>query len=394
MAFDFDKAVNRREKLVDSLKWDCKENELPMWVADMDFETVPQVQEVIERRAAHGTFGYAIEPEGWADSYVKWWREHHNFIMNPDNIIFSTGAIPAISSMVRSLTNVAENVLIMTPVYNIFYNSILNNGRKVLESRMEYIDGEYQVNFEDLEEKMADPQTSLMILCNPHNPIGHIWDEKTLYRIAELAYDNDVVVISDELHCELVDPGREYVPFASVSDKARDNSVTCMAPSKTFNLAGIQSAAVYVENKKLHQRVWRGLNTDEVAEGNAFAYEVAMAAFEYGWDWLTEVREYIYKNKQIVTEFIETHLPKLHLISEDATYLLWVDISQVSDSARDLARFIRKETGLWVSAGEVYGGNGEHFLRINIATTSANVMDGMDRLKRGIELYETQKRAL
>jgi cystathionine beta-lyase len=388
MRYDFDKQVDRTEELVDSLKWDSKPGELPMWVADMDFETVPEVQETIQKRASHGTFGYAIEPDGWSEAYVKWWKEHHHFQMQKENLIFATGAVPAISSMVRSLTNVAENVLIMTPVYNIFFNSILNNGRKVLESPMVYDGKAYHVDFEDLEKKMADPQTTLMILCNPHNPIGHIWPEEDLVRIAKLAYENHVVVISDEVHCDLVDPDKEYTPFASVSTEARENSITCLAPSKTFNLAGIQSAAVYVENPLLRQRVWRGLNTDEVAEGNAFAYEVAMAAFTYGWDWLTELRAYIYENKQFVTAFLRENLPELHLIPEDATYLLWVDISKVSDDGRKLAAFIRKETGLWVTGGDVYGGDGAKFLRINIATTRKNVADGMRRLKTGIAKYE------
>jgi len=390
MAFDFDKQVDRRGALIDSLKWDCKPGELPMGVADMDFETVPEVQSVIRERANHGTFGYAIEPKGWGEAYVNWWKNHHDFTMDPEKLIYATGAVPAISSMVRSLSNVAENVLLMTPVYNIFYNSILNNGRKVLESPMVYADGTYHVDFQDLEAKMADPQTSLMILCNPHNPIGHIWDEETLVRIADLAWTHGVVVISDEVHCDLVDPGLSYVPFARVSEHARMNSVTCLAPSKTFNLAGIQSAAVYVENRFLHHKVWRGLNTDEVAEGNAFAYEVAIAAFTYGWKWLTELREYIYGNKQFVAAFLGENLPEVHLIPEDATYLLWVDISKVAEDARDLAKFIRKETGLWVSAGDVYGGNGSKFLRINIATNRHNVVDGMNRLKDGVRKYQEQ----
>jgi cystathionine beta-lyase len=270
----------------------------------------------------------------------------------------------------------------------LFFNSILNNGRKVLESLMVYDGKAYHVDFEDLEKKMADPQTTLMILCNPHNPIGHIWPEEDLVRIAKLASENHVVVISDEVHCDLVDPDKEYTPFASVSTEARENSITCLAPSKTFNLAGIQSAAVYVENPLLRQRVWRGLNTDEVAEGNAFAYEVAMAAFTYGWDWLTELRAYIYENKQFVTAFLRENLPEVHLIPEDATYLLWVDISKVSDDGRKLAAYLRKETGLWVTGGDVYGGDGAKFLRINIATTRKNVADGMRRLKTGIAKYE------
>ena len=388
MKYDFDKKVDRTEKYVDSLKWDIKPGELPMWVADMDFETFPEVSEAIQNRASHMTYGYTIEPEEWAEAYVNWWKNHHDFQMKKTRLIFATGAVPAISSMVRSLTNVAENVLLMTPVYNIFYNSILNNGRKVLESPMIYENGTYHVDFSDLKRKMEDPQTTLMILCNPHNPIGHIWEEEDLFKIGELAWENGVVVISDELHCDLVNPGESYTPFASVSEHARMNSVTCLSPSKTFNIAGIQTSAVYAENRFIHHKVWRGLNTDEVAEGNAFAYQAAISAFQNGWDWVEQLREYLYENRQFVSAYLRENIPEVHLIPANATYLLWVDISKVAEDGRELAKFIRKETGLWVTGGDVYGGNGNKFLRINIATARCNVVDGMNRLKDGIRKYQ------
>lgn len=386
MRYDFDTPVNRRN--TNSMKWAVGEQELPMWVADMDFATAPAVREAIEKRAAHGVFGYADLPRQWYQAYRDWWKRRHHWEMEEEWLIFCTGVVPAISSLVRKLTTPAEKVLIQTPVYNIFFNSIINNGRQVLESPLVYEDGAYRIDFDDLEEKLADPQTTLMILCNPHNPIGKIWDARTLERIGELCYRHHVVVISDEIHCDLTDPGYEYVPFASVSEHCRENSVICLAPTKAFNLAGIQTAAVAVANPWLRHKVWRGLNTDEVAEGNVFAVEAPIAAFNEGEEWLDELRAYILENKRIVQEYVDRELPKIHVITSQATYLLWLDCGAYGKEAREIADFIRRETGLFLSAGEQYGGNGRCFLRMNLACPRSTVRDGLERLKKGLAAYE------
>ena len=363
-------------------------DELPMWVADMDFQTAPAIRAALERRVAHGVFGYSIVPNEWADAYISWWRERHQFQMERDWLIFCTGVVPAISSVVRKLTTPGEKVLIQTPVYNIFFNSIVNNGRNVLESPLVYENGEYSIDFEQLEQDLADPQTSLMILCNPHNPVGKIWDKDTLARIGELCWKHHVVVLSDEIHCDLTDPGREYVPFASVSEHCRGNSVTCVAPTKCFNIAGLQTAAVSVPDPFLRHKVWRGLNTDEVAEGNVFAVDAAVAAFTKGGPWLDELREYIYTNKQVVKNFLERELPLIHLVPSDATYLLWLDCGQITDNAGPLADSIREKTGLYLSEGGQYGKTGERFLRMNIACPRSRLLDGLERLKAGVLAYE------
>ena len=236
MKYDFDTPINRKN--TNSLKWDVKENELPMWVADMDFATAPEIREAIEKRASHGIFGYTVIPDEWYGAYIGWWKTRHSLEIKEDQLIFCTGVIPAISTAVRKLTTPAEKVLIQTPVYNIFFNSILNNGRVVLENPLKYTGGNYEMDFDDLERKLSDPQTTLMLLCNPQNPGGKIWDKATLERVGELCYENNVTVLSDEIHCDLIDPGKNYVPFASVSEKCRENSITCIAPTKAFNLAG------------------------------------------------------------------------------------------------------------------------------------------------------------
>lgn len=386
MKYNFDKPTNRRG--TGSLKWDVPENELPMWVADMDFETVPEVIEALKKRVEHGIFGYSIMPDAWSQSYVNWWDKRHHITLNPDKLIFTTGVVPAISSAVRKLTTPAENVLVQTPTYNIFFNSIRNNGRNIVENQLLYDGREYHIDWDALERQLADPQTTLMILCNPHNPIGKIWDKETLARIGALCAENDVTVFSDEIHCDITAPGKEYVTFASVNEQCRQISVTAIAPTKTFNLAGIQSAAVYAENKALHHKMWRRLNTDEVAEPNAFAMSATIAAFTYGADWLDELRVYIEENKKYVTGFIAKEIPQMKVVPSEATYLMWLDCQAYTKDSDKLYAFIRKESGLYLASGREYGTNGDGFLRLNVATTRKNVEDGMERLKQSMKAWK------
>ena len=244
MKYDFDQVVDRRNTT--SMKWNVGENELPMWVADMDFRTAPKILEAMEKRLSHGVFGYTEIPEEWYQAYMCWWKVRHACVLEKDWLIFCTGVVPAISSIVRKLTTPNENVLIQTPVYNIFFNSIRNNGCRVLENPLRYENGNYGIDWEDLENKLRDPQTSLMILCNPHNPIGKIWDRDTLGRIGTLAKRYGVTVLSDEIHCDITRPGTAYIPFLSVSEDCRSVGIAAVAPTKAFNLAGIQTAAVAV----------------------------------------------------------------------------------------------------------------------------------------------------
>ncbi|MCH5211492.1 MAG: pyridoxal phosphate-dependent aminotransferase [Oscillospiraceae bacterium] len=388
MKYNFDTPVNRRN--TNSLKWEVEQNELPMWVADMDFQTAPEVRETILERASHGVFGYSIVPDEWYQAYISWWQKKHKFSIEKDWLVFCTGVVPAISSAVRKLTTPAEKVLIQTPVYNIFFNSILNNGRQVLESSLKYSDGLYGINFDDLEEKLSDPQTSLMILCNPHNPVGKLWDKETLEKIGELCWKYNVVVLSDEIHCDLTDPGTDYIPFASVSEKCRENSITCIAPTKAFNLAGLQTASVVVPNAFLRHKIWRALNTDEVAEPNAFAVDAAIAAFTKGEAWLEELRQYIFENKKITVEFVKEKIPQLRVVPSQATYLLWLDCSDMKGYAAEAAQYIRDTTGLYLSEGSQYGHSGDSFLRINIACPRSVLKDGLSRLAEGIKSYEAQ----
>lgn len=386
MPYNFDEPVNRRN--THSLKWDVKERELPMWVADMDFQTAPEIQEAIRERAAHGVFGYSIVPEEWYQAYMGWWERRHHFSMEKEWLVFCTGVVPAISSMVRKLTTAGENVLVQTPVYNIFFNSIVNNGRNIAESPLRYDGNTYRMDFEDLERKLSDPQTTLMILCNPHNPVGRIWSREELEQVGELCRKYHVTVISDEIHCDLASPGQEYIPFASVSENCKNTSITCMAPTKAFNLAGLQTAAVAVPNPNLRHKVWRGLNTDEVAEPNSFAVEAAVAAFTKGEAWLDSLREYIQENKNFVENFLKKEDLHIRLVPSQATYLLWLDCREMHGSAGEFTQYLREHTGLYLSEGKQYGENGSSFIRMNIACSRSRLEDGLERLAEGVRGYE------
>lgn len=302
--------------------------------------------------------------------------------------MFCTGVVPAISSTVRKMTNIGDNVLVLSPVYNIFYNSIVNNQRKVLTSELIYKDNQYSIDFGDLEKRLAAPDTTLMIFCNPHNPIGKVWDKETLEKIGNLCIKHNVIILSDEIHCDLTHPGYRYIPFASVSEGIAQNSIICVAPTKTFNLAGIQTSSIIVPNPELRKLVNRGINTDEVAEPNVFAIEAAISAFTEGEPWLEALLVYLMGNKQLIEQFIASELPDFRVIHSEATYLAWIDCSAVTNDTKYLCDFIRKETGLYVSEGAIFGGNGNDFIRLNYACPKVRLLDGLQRLKKGIEAFQ------
>lgn len=385
MNYDFDTPVNRRG--TNSLKWDVGADELPMWVADMDFQTAPQIREAIGRRAKTGVFGYEIIPDEWYSAVAGWWSRRHGFDIEKDWLCFCTGVIPAITSAVKRVTNVGDNVVIQTPVYDIFFHSVENTGRHVLENELLYSNGEYAVDFDDLEKKLAGPLTTMLILCNPHNPVGKIWSKAELKKIGALCHKYGVTVLSDEIHCDLTEPDAGYTPFATASEECKNISVTCIAPSKAFNLAGLQSAAVVVPEKTLRNKIVRGLNSDEVAEPNSFAITGAIAAFNDAEPWLDSLNAYLSQNRKTVLDFIGARLPEIHAVRQTATYLLWLDCSKICADTAPLCEHIRKTTGLFVTAGGQYRGNGKSFIRINIACPRSTVTDGLARLERGIKSY-------
>ena len=386
--YNFDILPNRKN--TNAIKWDIKVNTdkelLPMWVADMDFEAPDFIINAIKKRTDAKVFGYSDVPDKFYKAIINFWDRRHNLKLKKNEIIFATGVVPIISSLVRKLTTMAENVVVLSPVYNIFYNSIRNAGRKILPSNLVLKDGKYEIDYKDLEEKLADPETTLLIFCNPHNPVGKIWEKSDLAKVSKLAKKYGVTIISDEIHCDIVTPGKKYTPFLSVDEDV----ITCISASKCFNLAGFQGAAALVRNPILRNRVIRSLNTDEVAEGNAFVFDVFTEAFNKGDLWLSELNEYIYKNKEYAYNYIDKNIKGAKAIRSDATYLIWVDIKKICPDSKKLADFILKNTGLLVSAGNVYGEAGEGFFRINLATSFENVKLGLEKFKEGVKLFQNE----
>lgn len=388
--YDFDNVINRRN--TDSIKWDVAENELPIWVADMDFSVAPEIAEAITERTNHPVFGYSKLCDEWYDSYINWWKRYHGISMDRNSLLFCPGVVPAISSMIRQLTSPGEKIILLTPNYNHFFYCIENNGRQVLEVEMDYDGQSYRINFERLENALRDTMACIMIVCNPQNPTGNIWDKSDLERIGQLCAKHGVTVISDEIHCDIITPGRQYIPFTSVSELNKEISITCIAPTKAFNLAGLQTSALYIPNKKLRSRISAALEKDELSMPNTFASTAAIAAFTKGRGWLDEMNEYVYKNKLIVKTFIETEIPQIKLIWGDATYLLWLDCSGLRTDSKVIASGLRKSTGLFVMAGSYYGKGGKSFLRMNVACPESVLMDGLKRLKKYIQSFSHKHR--
>jgi cystathionine beta-lyase len=393
-----------------SLKWDVNDGELPMWVADMDFKTAPEIINAISEKAAQGIFGYSTVSYEWQDSIINWWKRRHSFNIDRNWLIFCTGIVPAITSSIKRVTNIGDSILVLTPAYDIFYHSIENSGRHVLECPLNYDSDSlsYSIDFVSLEKKLSYPLTTMMILCNPQNPSGNLWSAGELSLIGELCDKHHVTVLSDEIHCDITSPGFAYTPFASVSKLNADISITCISASKAFNLAGLQSAAAVIPNDALRENINRGLNSDEIAEPNSFAICSAAAAFNYGEKWLDSLNKYIYENKKALDAFLKENLPDVRMVPSDSTYLAWLDCSEYNgkinipyliseingdaSSESDLLKiYLRHNTGLYLCSGSVYRGNGASFLRMNIACPKQRLSDGLNRLKIGLtSLYNSK----
>lgn len=387
--FDYDFNPDRRATC--SMKWDIAENELPMWVADMDFTTAPCVTEALIGRAKHGVFGYTVVPDRWYEAIISWWQRRHGFKMEKQWLQFCTGVVPAISCIVKRVTNLGDRVAVLTPAYDIFYHSIENAGRNVAECRLAYSDGKYGIDFESLEEVLSHPLTTMLIFCNPHNPTGNIWTREEIAKVGALCKKHGVTVLSDEIHCDLTAPNYNYIPFASASEDCAQNSVTCISASKAFNLAGLQSSAVVVPNEHLREKVVRGLNSDEVAEPNCFAIEGTVSAFDNGEEWLEGLKKYLFENRKCAEEYLKKHLPEVKAVKANATYLVWIDCSAVTQNSDELCEFIQSKTGLILSSGKHYRGNGSMFVRLNTACNRERLQDGLERLVKGVKEYIKSK---
>lgn len=385
MKYDFDTILDRQH--TNSEKWDVKPGELPMTTADMDFKTAPEIMQAMKDKINAGAFGYEYPSQEYFDAVAHWYKIEHNAEAQTSWMRFATGVIPSITASVNHLSHTGDNVLLMEPVYNTFYNSILNSGRHALASQLKYDRSTYtySVDWDDLEEKMSNPLTTLMILCNPHNPTGYVWSRDELMRIIKLAQKYGVIVISDEIHGDLVLKGPDYTPTFSLPEEDRQNLVTLVSTSKTFNVAALHAATGIVANPILREHFTRAINKYEVAEPNLLAIPGTIAAYTQGADWLHQLKKYLLDNREYLEQFISDNLPKLHVVPGTATYLVWIDVSEVTKDSNALAQKIRQETGLIINPGTYYHGNGNEFIRINIAYPLAQIKDGLTRLAKAIK---------
>ncbi|MDE6637316.1 MAG: pyridoxal phosphate-dependent aminotransferase [Muribaculaceae bacterium] len=379
MKYDFDTITPRRGTL--SYKWDsAPEGVLPMWVADMDFKTAPAIIDALRRRVDNGIFGYTRVPDEYYEAVTSWFRRKHDWEIDPDMMIYTSGVVPAISAIIKALAKPGEKVIVQTPVYNCFFSSIRNNGCVIMESPLIKNEDSYSIDFERLEEDAADPNATLMLLCNPHNPAGRVWTHDELSRIAEICQRHGVTVISDEIHCEFVFDGFHYTPFATVAKEAECKTVVCISPSKAFNIAGLQIANIVAPDEETRARIDKAININEVCDVNPFGVIATIAAYNEGEEWLSQLLDYIKGNYEYMKHFCEKNLPEFPLAKLEATYLVWMDCTKLALKSEVLEEKLIEEVNLWLNAGTMYGTvDGEGFMRWNIACPRSVLHDGLVR---------------
>ena len=385
MKYNFDEIIPRRN--TNSVKWDeaAQDDIIPLWVADMDFRVLPQITEALRQRVDHGVFGYTHVPDSYYESVIRWFKDRHGLQgVKPSDIIYTSGVVPAISAIVRGLTLPGDKVLVQTPVYNCFFSSIRNQGCMVEENHLVYKNNTYVVDWDDFERKCADSRVRIFLLCNPHNPAGRVWKKEELQRMGEICQKHDVFVISDEIHCELVMPGNEYTPFASLSDDFLKNSATCVAPTKAFNIAGLQIANIIVKDRNKRERIDRAINIHEVCDVNPFGVIATEAAYtEEGAEWLRQLNTYLFANYQFLCDFFSKHFPSLEVVKLEGTYLVWVDCSSLGKSSTEIVNNLYRH-GVWMNDGVMYGENQSAFIRINIACPRKILEEGLLRMEKAL----------
>ena len=388
--YNFDKLTQRRG--TNSYKWDETDdpNVIPVWVADMDFETAPCIVKALQERVAHGIFGYTFVPESYYEAVINWFSRRHGWRIDRSWIEYTSGVVPALSATIKALTQPGDKVLVQTPVYNCFFSSIRNNGCEIVESLLLHSANTYVINFVDLEQKLSDPAVKLFILCNPHNPAGRVWTPDELRHINDLCLRHNVRVVSDEIHCELTMPGYTYTPFASVSEASLNNSVTLNSPSKSFNTAGLQIANIISNDAAIRRRINRAININEVCDVNPFGVIALQAAYNEGEAWLEALKAYLYANYVALQSFFAEQLPQLPVTKLEGTYLVWVDISATGLDADSLTDRLLHEAKVMVNSGTMYGREaGKHFIRINIACPKARLMEVLTRMQQEINKLST-----
>lgn len=378
MKYDFDKTIDRRA--TNSYKWDsAPEGVLPMWVADMDFRTAPAIIDALQKRVAHGIFGYTRVPDAYYDAVTSWFSQRHGWDIDREWIIYTSGVVPAVSAVIKALTVPGDKVIVQTPVYNCFFSSIRNNGCEIVSNPLRRTTDTYEMDFDALERCAADPRAKVMLLCNPHNPAGRVWTPDELTRLGNICLRNGVTVVADEIHCELVYQGFKYTPFASLSDAFLHRSVTCVSPSKAFNIAGLQIANIVAFDNDLRSRIDKAININEVCDVNPFGVAATIAAYNEGEEWLNQLVDYLHGNYEAMAEFCRRELPEYPITRLESTYLVWMDCSSLGMPSDALEHALLDNARLWLNAGTMYGAEGEGYMRWNIACPRGVMLDGLNR---------------
>lgn len=376
MKYDFDKTIDRRA--TNSYKWDsAPEGVLPMWVADMDFRTAPAIIDALQKRVAHGIFGYTRVPDAYYDAVTSWFSRRHGWDIDREWIIYTSGVVPAVSAVIKALTVPGDKVIVQTPVYNCFFSSIRNNGCEIVSNPLRRTADTYEMDFDALERCAADPRAKVMLLCNPHNPAGRVWTPDELTRLGNICLRNGVTVVADEIHCELVYQGFKYTPFASLSDAFLHRSVTCLSPSKAFNIAGLQIANIVAFDNDLRSRIDKAININEVCDVNPFGVAATIAAYNEGEEWLNQLVDYLHGNYEAMAEFCRRELPEFPITRLEGTYLVWMDCSSLGMPSDALEHALLDDARLWLNAGTMYGAEG--YMRWNIACPRSVMLDGLNR---------------
>ena len=386
MTYDFDKIIQRRG--TNCVKWDeVSDNDtIPMWVADMDFETAPCIMQALQERLQHGCFGYTFVPESYYDATINWFQRRHGWSIERSSFIYTSGVVPAISAIIKATTSPRDKVLVQTPVYNCFFSSIRNNDCMLAESPLRIVNGRYEVDWDSFEQQCADPAVKVFLLCNPHNPAGRVWTREELEKMGSICLQHGVFVISDEIHCEFTMPGHTYIPFASLSEDFAMNSAVCLSPSKAFNIAGLQIANIIVKDADIRKRVDKAININEVCDVNPFGVIALQAAYTpEGEAWLDELCQYIDGNYQLAKQMLEEALPHCPVTTLEGTYLLWLNIASTGKTSQQVADHLMQHSKVYVNPGTMYGETaGEGYIRINLATRRSLVEEGIRRIISGI----------
>ena len=386
MKYNFDELVERRG--TGCVKWDEAPSTdiIPLWVADMDFKAAPAIQEAVRKRAEHGVFGYTVVEDDYYEAVISWFQRRHDWTIQREEILYTTGVVPAMSVAIKALAMPGEKVLILSPDYNCFFSSVKNNGCEVLESGLKRVGDTFEVDWEDFEAKCADEKTTVFLLCNPHNPTGRVWSKTELMQMNDICLKYGVKVVSDEIHCELMMPGYKFQPFAAVSEACRQNSVVLNSPSKSFNIAGLQAANIICSQPSWRRRLDRAININEVCDLNPFGPVALKAAYNESEDWIDELNQYLWGNYQLLCEFVEANIPQWKVCKLEGTYLPWVDISAMNTTSRALCDMLLDTAKVWINPGTMYGPQtGEGYVRFNIATQRLRLKEALERIKDALD---------